>query len=413
MRNAKALLIVFPLLLGASVSCKFLKEKASKTAHDAPAIDLTTPAKGLDVKVELDKKQNATGKVGKSGGSVSLTAADGRKFTLDVPANALDAETTITLTAVKTLDGAPLDANTPAAVQLEPSGLLLKETATLTIIPGKEIPVRNQVIFGYEGDGKDYHLAPVDPKSKDVKVRLTQFSGAGVGSASDTAWAANLMIQANDTYIRLNHALGQYTQADRNATLSGRSEGDPDWQAKFAKFLEQYEDQVLRKEMVAAELDCRHAKTALHHLIGVEHDKADAGLPKGKDFRANWSKLLELGQKCHKSYHAEGSSDGASFKGDICDVTRPFTIDVDSKTGKWPMNFTPESESAGHFEGTFSSDGCTLTGGGPYTISIGEDGSGTITFTYNSTATCPYGPPRTTSRTSTLPLKPAPEGSCP
>jgi hypothetical protein len=151
------------------------------------------------------------------------------------------------LTAVKTLDGAPLDANTPAAVQLEPSGLLLKETATLTIIPGKEIPVRNQVIFGYEGKGKDYHLAPVDPKSKDVKVRLMQFSGAGMGSASDTAWAANLMIQANDAYIRLNHAMGRYTQADRNEVLSGRSEGDPDWQAKFAKFMEQYEDRCFTR----------------------------------------------------------------------------------------------------------------------------------------------------------------------
>lgn len=412
MRNAKTLLIVFPLLLGASVSCKFLKEKASKTASDAPAIDLTTPANGLDVKVELDKKQNATGKISKSGGSVSLTAADGSKFTLDVPANALDAETTITMTAVKTLDGAPLDTNTPAAVQLEPSGLLLKETATLTIIPGKEIPVRNQVIFGYEGGGKDYHLAPVDPKSKDVKVRIQQFSGAGIGSASDQAWAANLMIQANDAYIRLNHALGRYTQQDRNEVLSGRSEGDPDWRAKFAKFLEQYEDQVLLKEMVAAELDCRHAKTALHHLLGVEHDKADSGLPEGKDFRANWAKLREIGKKCQKSYHAEGSSDGASFKGDICDLNKPFTINVDSITGKWPMEFTPSDESSGQMTGTFSSNGCTLTGGGPYTISIGEDGSGTITFTYNSTATCPYGN-RTTSRTTTLPLKAAPELSCP
>jgi hypothetical protein len=44
--------------------------------------------------------------------------------------------------------------------------------ATLTITPAKEIPLKDQIIFGYEKNGIDYHLASVDPKSKDVKVKL-------------------------------------------------------------------------------------------------------------------------------------------------------------------------------------------------------------------------------------------------
>src|SRR4030095_6855590 len=113
-----------------------------------------------------------------------------------------------------------------------------------------------------------------------------------------------------------------------------------------------------------------------------------------------------------KMCRAEGSSGGVSFKGDICSLGKPFTINVDSITGKWPMYFTPESDLAGTMEGTISSNGCTQSGGGPYTISIGEDGSGTLTFTYNSTASCP-GVSGSTGRTSTIPLKPAPELSCP
>jgi hypothetical protein len=136
-----------------------------------------------------------------------------------------------------------------------------------------------------------------------------------------------------------------------------------------------------------------------------------AGLPERAGFREKWNRLLDLGKKCMKSYHVEGSSNGASFKGDICALNKPFTINVDSVTGKWPMNFTPESESAGTMEGTFSSNGCTLSGGGPYTVELNEDGSGTITFTYNSTATCPAGS-TTTSRRSVLPLKPAPDLKC-
>jgi len=407
------LAIVGIILIAASLACKsFMPGKTATTS--GPPIDFTTPAAGVDVKVELDKKQTASGKISPNGGSVSLTTADGSKFTLEVPANALDAETTIKMTAVKTLDGAPLDTNTPTAVQLEPSGLLFNELLTLTIVPAKEIPIEKQIIFGYEGNGEDYHLMPVDHESKEIKIRLMNFSAGGVGSASDVAWAANLMIQAQEASTRLEHWAGRYTQGDRRVQLSGEGDGDPDWHAKLAKAYDQYEDEVVRKEMVAAELDCKHAKTALHHLIGNEHNRAVIGISEKPDFREKMAKLLKIGEECKKtSYRAEGSSGGASFKGDICSLDKPFTIDVDSITGKWPMNFTPESDSAGTMEGTFSSNGCTLTGGGPYTVSIGENGSGTITFTYNSTASCPGVPSEVTSKTTTLPLKPAPELSCP
>ena len=103
--------------------------------------------------------------------AVSLTAADGSKFTLDVPANAVEADTTITMTAVKSLDGAPLANNTPTAVQLEPSGLVLKEMATLTVVPANKIPPKEQIIFSYERDGRDYHLAVIDPEVKRSRSR--------------------------------------------------------------------------------------------------------------------------------------------------------------------------------------------------------------------------------------------------
>lgn len=198
------LIIVGLIFLAVSLSCKsFMPAKSADASKQAPAIDFTAPGKSVDVKVQLDKKYAASGKVSPAGGTVSLTSADGSKFTLDVPANALEKEVEITMTAVKTLDGAPLDKNTPTAVQLEPSGLFFKEMVTLTIVPAKEIPIKNQIIFGYEGDGKDYHLAFVDHKSKDIKIKLMEFSGAGVGSGADTAWAANLQIQAETARTRL------------------------------------------------------------------------------------------------------------------------------------------------------------------------------------------------------------------
>src|SRR6185295_3152234 len=206
--------IIGLLLLAVLLSCKWLPTRTSKTTK-GPAIDFTSTGKRLDVQVQLNKKQTATGKVSQGGGSVSLTAADGSKFTLDVPANAVEADTTITMTAVKSLDGAPLANNTPTAVQLEPSGLFFKEMATLTIVPAKEIPTKEQIIFGYEGVGRDYHLAVIDPRSKEIKIKLMHFSGAGVGSGSDSAWAATLQLQADSANARLAQKLGELLQPAR------------------------------------------------------------------------------------------------------------------------------------------------------------------------------------------------------
>ena len=263
--------IVGLIFLAVSISCKsFLPTKVTKTSN-VPAIDFTTPGKGLDVKVQLDKKQTASAKVSKTGGSVSLTAADGSKFTLDVPANALEADTIITMTAVKSLDGAPLDNNTPTAVQLEPSGLFFKEMATLTIVPAKDIPIKEQIIFGYEGDGKDYHLAVIDPKSKDIKIKLMRFSGAGVGSGSDAAWAANLMVQASTTETRLNQKLGEYLQErHRKVILEGEDSveqtGTADLAAHHQNFFDAIRDTAVT---LNASVDAGRLSATIVHLANI------------------------------------------------------------------------------------------------------------------------------------------------
>jgi hypothetical protein len=214
MNTSKLIVSVF-LLLAVSLSCKLLDRTGSRKTIKGPAIDFVTAGSPRNVTVQLDKKQTASKMIPRAGGTLSLNASDGSKFTLDVPADALEADTLITMTAVKSLDGAPLANNTPTAVQLEPSGLSFKELATLTIVPAKEIPIKEQIIFGYEGDGQDYHLAVIDPKSKEIQIKLMQFSGAGVGSGSDSAWASTLQLQADSAYTRLAQKLGELLQPAR------------------------------------------------------------------------------------------------------------------------------------------------------------------------------------------------------
>lgn len=93
-KNIKLVLLVL-MLLAVSLSCRLFTRTRSS---NAPAVDFGKPAEPLNVTVQLDKTHTASGKVLPTGGGLSLTAADGSVFTLEVPAKALAADTMITMT---------------------------------------------------------------------------------------------------------------------------------------------------------------------------------------------------------------------------------------------------------------------------------------------------------------------------
>ena len=407
------LAIVVALLIAVSLSCKWLPTRTTKTIK-GPAIDFTSPSKGLDVKVQLDKTLTATQRFSQSGGSISLTAVDGSKFTLDVPANALEADTSITMAAVKSLDGAPLANNTPTAVQLEPSGLFFKEMATLTIVPAKEIPIKEQIIFSYEGDGQDYHLAVIDPRSKEIKIKLMHFSGAGVGSGSDSAWAATLQLQADSAYSRLAQKLGELLQPARFGEDSSDANKVDE---KALSLLNQFEEQVVLKEIAAAEQDCKLARKALQDLLYLGRLCRLLSAPLPDDFEGKVRRLEEIVRKCgggnsNRHYRVSGQSNNVSFNGEICSLDMPFAINATFPGGTAKTSFTPSSGAAGSTTVSGGGGGCNHSGGGTYHVTIKEDGSATITWTTSDTIACP-GFSNSRTATFTLPLQPAPDLSCP
>lgn len=360
MKNSKLAVSVLLLLLAVSLSCKFLNRTAPR--GNGPAIDFLTPGKPLNVTVQLDKKQTTSKLVARGGGSVSLTAADGSRFTLDVPANALETDTTLIMTVVKSIQGAPLGSNTPTAVQLEPSGLFFKEMATLTIVPAREIPIKEQIIFGYEGEGKDYHLAPVDPKSKDIKIKLMQFSGAGAGSGSDSAWAANLQVQASAASTRIWQKFGEFTQQDRKVQFGIESDA-PDFPETYKAIMDQFEDQVVQKEMVAAELDCHHAPQAIEDLNRLERMRRLVELPSTSNWAEKLNKLLKIAEECTWSYQIVGGLDDWQTDTAVCNIMKPFTL----TGGGFTMQLS------GGLSGTYSYSGpFAANGTGTYTISLPE-----------------------------------------
>ncbi len=413
MKNIKVVSFVLVLVL-ASISCSLFTPGISNYSNNVLGIDFEAPAQPINVTVQLDESSTVSEMISSNGGSISLTAADGSEFTLDFPANALETDTLITMTAVESIEGAPLDDGPVAAVQLEPSGLFFNEILTLTIVPAQEIPIENQIIFGYEGSGQDYHLAVIDPNSREIKVKLMQFSGAGVGSGGDKEWAANLMVQAGEASARLSHKVGELLQNERQAQLLGQ-EGNPEIWKSIKSYMEQYYDQVIQKEMAAAELDCKYAQKAIQSLLGLERQNQLLGLsadengniiPIVNDLWGKIDKLMKIGEKCRAAYQIVGGLDEFQTNTAVCDIMGPFTL----TGGGFALKFS------GGLSGTYTYSGGPFgaSGSGSYTISLpnGLGQPGTMTGGGSGCVETELGT-FCNSGTEKYSLSPLPEGSCP
>ena len=374
--NKNRFIPILTILVLASISCSLFAPKTPSPQESGgvtqsekvySTVDFNTPGDPVNVQVTLTEDETTSATITPEGGELSLITKDGSVYMLEIPPKAMDSETPITMTAVSSLEGAPLDGEKVFAVQLEPSGLLFNEILTLTITPSQDIPIDQQIIFGYEGTGQDYHLAPVDPNSEDIKIKLMGFSGAGMGSGGDAAWAKNLSIQADGARERLAQEFGKVTQAERQRQLLGETDDDTPTNlgSQLQSNLEQFYDQVVMKELAAAELDCQHAQQAAKDLLQVERQKQLLGLeasdkPKIVDLEGKLDKLQKIYDKCKVAYHIKGSIDEAEVEGDVCDARKPFTL-----SGMLTFSFTPTNGKMGAYSYTGPFD---AVGAGPYLI---------------------------------------------
>ncbi len=112
------------------------------------------------------------------------------------------------------------------------------------------------------------------------------------------------------------------------------------------------------------------------------------------------------------AYRVSGQSNNVSFTGEICSLDKPFAINATFPGGSAKTSFTPSSATAGSTSVSGGGGGCSHSGGGNYTVTIKEDGSGTITWTTTDKIACPMFANSRTA-TFTLPLQPAPDLTCP
>ncbi|TVR92468.1 MAG: hypothetical protein EA416_07385 [Trueperaceae bacterium] len=130
--------------------------------------------------VSTDPARAVSAEVGRDGGELETTAADGTRYRLEVPPGALLARTTITMVPVTAIADFPAAAGVAAGVDLGPDGLTLFEPAILTVEPNAGVD--GLVGFAYQGDGEGLHLEPSFADGGVATFRLSSFSGYGLGA---------------------------------------------------------------------------------------------------------------------------------------------------------------------------------------------------------------------------------------
>jgi hypothetical protein len=234
--------------------------------------------------------------VPRAGGTLTATGADGVKYELTVPAGALTADTTITLTPLTGLAVADMASDASAGALLGPEGQTFVNPVTLRITPkaGTAWPVAKQIPIGLSGTNDRVSLATMDPKATDVTLSLMHFSSWGLLLATKGMDATLTPVRhrlGGDAEERIQSAVAEQLGRERQQQLLGASEGG-DVVAGLAGLRAQYEKEVLNPRLAAAGDSCAAGRLALQTLLGYERQNQLLGVASDPGYGTTFGALV-------------------------------------------------------------------------------------------------------------------------
>jgi hypothetical protein len=240
---------------------------------------LTVGSPPLIAESTLDTPRAVTQLVPRAGGTLQATAADGTKYVLTVPANALTADVSITMTPLATLAVPDLAAEGFAGVHLQPEGLTFVNPVTLAMTPkaGTTWAVAEQIPIGFRADNR-VSLAYLDKTSANVKLFLEHFSSYALLFAKkglDATLEPARHRLGGDAVERIQSAAAEQLGRERQKALLGDSEGGVF--VGFEPLRDQYWNEVLKPRLAAAGESCANGRLALQTLLGFERQHALLG----------------------------------------------------------------------------------------------------------------------------------------
>lgn len=148
-------------------------KRGSKLGECATPVRLRVAAEqALPVSVaSSDDSRGTTATLDQAGGSLTATGADGTRFTLTVPAGALNAPTPVTLTPVATLTTSPSLGALVAGATIGPQGLIMTGATLEIALPGPVPPLAEPVGFG-QGSTNAYRMPNLVTRTMTLPILL-------------------------------------------------------------------------------------------------------------------------------------------------------------------------------------------------------------------------------------------------
>jgi hypothetical protein len=208
---------------------------------------------GAGVAVEL-AASGQSGRVGPSGGAVEVTASDGTRYVLTVPANALTFDTTITLTPIAAISGYDVEAATMYGVDVAPHDLVLWNAATLQVVPPAGADIAHAVAVAYHGSGDNLHRTPLGRDPSKLEMVMAHFSG-GLVYAGDGIFLPPPPSSEPTTFEDFERAVADATDRER----SGDATADETATTIEALFDEYLRDSLMGEAILMSD-DCEYGK---------------------------------------------------------------------------------------------------------------------------------------------------------
>lgn len=324
-----AAVIVFVLLVSACGSGA--TPVATNTAASGSTSTATTQATStgdavfqaaadpVNATITTDAASAATQLLTVAGGSLSTTDANGNKFTLTIPANALTGDTVITMTPITGMTGVSFASGIVAGVQLAPDGLILQSNAVLTIVPASPVPVVDQTLFGALTGGNDLHFASPGPDYTQMQLSIPHFSFWGFLFMTPQERLTEISLKvAADNQVRLEHWIGKYLGNDRQKAIAGVESLDTPTLDQLKAYFDSYYSLVVSPRVRAASTSCVNAMLALETLTKFNRLLEITGQGARPDFAQDLATVQQamasIGKPCYLTEIATASSTrGAIF----------------------------------------------------------------------------------------------------
>jgi hypothetical protein len=253
------------------LSCSGGDDNPSGPGDTTPPTELPQQPNPANATVTSDASRAASTRMTTGGGTMEATGADGTIYTLTLPANALVADTTITMTPLTDVAGLDLSGGRFVGVQLEPEGLRFFQDVILRISP-PEGAHHSAVGFSYHGAGSEIHRVPLTPSPDLLEIHLMHFSGAAI-YVGDGIYISPAVenITPSEWEDRILSYIEDILRDDRERALNGEAP-DPNRDLKLLDAFQGYYELVIEPSMAQMTTDCEFAQTAVPRTLAWEHN---------------------------------------------------------------------------------------------------------------------------------------------